>query len=68
MDVDHRTDMLSQYPEEMRLLGEMFDCALVERQWGNNCEAAEALAARIADLHQTGVNDADDLLAMIRRS
>lgn len=58
--------MLSLYPEEMRMLREMFDCALVERQWGSNCEAAEALAARIADLHETGEKDADDLLAMIR--
>jgi hypothetical protein len=67
MDVDHRTDLLSLYPDEMRMLREMFDCALVERQWSSNCEAAEALAARSADLHQTGVQDADDLLAMIRR-
>ena len=66
MNVDHSTDMLSLYPDEMRMLREMFDCALVERQWSSNCQAAEALAAKIVDFHQTGVNDADDLFTVIR--
>lgn len=58
---------LSLHPDELLMLREIFDAVLVERRWSRNCESANALAARIVDLYRTGMTDADDLLAMIRK-
>ncbi|WP_026614822.1 hypothetical protein [Ensifer aridi] len=58
---------LSLHPDELLMLREIFDAVLVERRWSRNCQSANALAARIVDLHRTGMTDADDLLAMIRK-
>ncbi|MCA1367162.1 hypothetical protein I6F15_07090 [Bradyrhizobium sp. BRP14] len=54
---------LSLHPDELLMLREIFDAVLVERRWSPNCESANALAARIVDLHRTGMTDADDLLS-----
>ncbi|WP_026621083.1 hypothetical protein M728_004484 (plasmid) [Ensifer sp. WSM1721] len=67
MYMDRARYELSLHPDELFMLREIFDAALVERRWNRSCEAANALAARIFDLHRGGVTEADDLLAMIRK-
>ncbi|OHV72651.1 hypothetical protein [Ensifer sp. LCM 4579] len=58
---------LALHPQEAFMPRAIFDTVLIERQWCRDCEAARALATRIADLHRRGVEDTDDLLTVIRK-
>lgn len=62
MYLDRGTLAPALHPHEAFMLREIFDTVLIERQWSRDCEAARALATRIADLHRRGLQDTDDLL------
>ncbi len=53
-------------PEELDMLGAVFEQLLGEYQLTVNSDQAEALAARLIELYQSGVRDVTALRAMAK--
>ena len=53
-------------PDELKLLGEVFETALTERKCSRESELANALAVKIINLYQSGVRDPERLNQLIR--